>query len=61
MNAIETLSRSEMKAIKGGSMPVDDGCHKCCWDHDKSNCSACAVGTACVTGASAVPCSPCNS
>jgi len=50
MNNIQKLSRNEMKYITAGLDP-DDNCHRCCWDDDDDNCSGCANGTSCETGA----------
>ncbi len=48
------LSREEMKAISGGCGTVGK-LHKCCWN-GTSNCSSCADGTVCVSGAYLADC-----
>jgi hypothetical protein len=56
------LSRAQMKMIKGGADEMlDDSAesakeYKCCWTNDLTNCSSCAKGTSCVSGATLKGC-----
>lgn len=48
------LKRDEMRAITGGCGGSSDWM-KCCWN-GTHNCSTCAQGSVCVTGAYLTPC-----
>jgi hypothetical protein len=49
------LSRAEMKNVIAGSGVIAGPGYKCCWA-GTNNCSVCAAGWECVSGAVAVKC-----